>query len=88
LYDTVVANDITQSMTINNPVGAAYDTAPLLLRIRGDGTPRALTWGSMYYQGGGSPLPTTTTGFKTMHLGFRFNSRYNMWFLLASAQEP
>lgn len=79
---------IGSAVTIANPIGTATNFRKLLIRIKDDGTARAITWGSNY-SAGGVALPSTTVLSKILVLGFLYNTAngLNKWCLVASAQE-
>lgn len=71
-----------------NPTGTPANGQKLLIRIKDNGTARALTWGTAYVAGGVA-LPTTTVLSKILTLGFIYNTDNSLgkWQLVASAQE-
>ena len=54
----------------------------MIIRIKDNGTARALTYGT-YYRALGNALPSTTVISKTMYLGFIWNSTDTKWDLIA-----
>lgn len=56
-------------LTIANPTGTWDDQQGYIIRIKDDGTARALTFGSDY-RAVGITLPTTTVANKVMYIGF------------------
>lgn len=58
----------------------------LLIRIKDNGTERALTWNSIY-RAIGVELPTTTTAGKTLYIGCKYNSADSKWDVLAVGEE-
>jgi len=50
--------------------GTASDFDRLTIRIKDNGTLRAITWGTTNWESAGVPLPTTTTAGKLMTIGF------------------
>lgn len=86
--DAVDITAIAQAFTIANPSGTPTNFQTLLIRIKDDGTARAITWGSGYVAGGVS-LPSTTILSKILNLGFIYNTAnsLNKWQLVASSQE-
>ena len=58
----------------------------LIIRIKDNGTARALTYGSEY-RALGVALPTTTVINKTLYMGLIYNSTDTKWDLVAVAQE-
>lgn len=71
---------------LQNPSGAAEDGDTLVVRIKDNGTARALTYGTQY-RAMGTALPSTTILSKTLYLAFIFNSTDTKWDLVAAAQE-
>jgi hypothetical protein len=71
-----------------NPTGTPSNGQTLTIRIKDNGTARALTWGTAYTPGGVA-LPTTTVLSKILTLGFIYNTdnALNKWQLISSAQE-
>lgn len=60
-------------LTIANPTGTWADQQGYVIRLKDDGTARALTFGSNY-QAVGITLPTTTVATKIMYIGFIYNA--------------
>jgi hypothetical protein len=70
--------------TISNPSGTATDGQPLMIRVKDNGTARALSWsGTQWRASSDLALPTTTTLSKTLYLLFVFNSADTKWDLVA-----
>lgn len=71
-----------------NPTGTPLNGQALQIRIKDNGTARALTWDTAYVAGGVA-LPATTVLSKILTLGFLYNTdnALNKWQLIASAQE-
>lgn len=86
--DCVDITAIAQAFTIANPTGTPTNFQKLIIRIKDNGTARAITFGSGYVAGGVS-LPTTTVLSKILTLGFLYNTAnsLNKWQLVASASE-
>jgi hypothetical protein len=86
--DVVDITAIAQAFTIANPSGTPTNFQDLRIRIKDNGTARAITWGSDYVAGG-SALPSTTVLSKILTLGFTYNTAnsLNKWQCVASAQE-
>lgn len=68
--------------TIAAPSGTPADGQKLLLRIKDDGTARALTWNAIY-RVIGTILPTTTVSTKTTYVGCVYNSADVVWDVVA-----
>lgn len=77
---------VASAFAFANPTGTAYNFQKLLIRIKDDGTPRAITWGTSY-AAGGYALPNTTITSKILVLGFLYNSNTSLWYLIAGSQE-
>lgn len=86
--DCVDITAIAQAFTIANPSGSPTNFQPLIIRIKDNGTARAITMGASYVAGGVA-LPTTTVLSKILNLGFQYNTAnsLNKWQLIASSQE-
>ena len=65
------------SMTTNLS-GTPTNMQKLIIRIKDDGTARAITWGASY-QSGSATLPTTTTLSKTLLVGLIYDSVDSKW---------
>lgn len=65
--------------TINVPSFAASDGMSLLLRIKDNGTGRALTFASGYSNVSGLDTPTTTVASKELTVGAIYNSNTAKW---------
>jgi hypothetical protein len=88
----VFGNDLVKvtaqaaALTLANPTGAAVPGAGLAIRIKDNGTARALSFGPQY-RAIGVTLPTTTVAGKTLYLGLIYNSDDMKWDVVAVAQE-
>jgi len=58
----------------------------MIIRIKDNGTARAISFGT-YYRAMGNALPTTTVISKTMYLGFIWNAADNKFDLIALVNE-
>lgn len=74
------------ALLFNAPGGTLTEGRSLVIRIKDDGTARALTWNAVF-RAMGTPLPSTTVATKTLYLTFRYNTTDTKWDLLHSAQE-
>lgn len=81
---TALAVAIT-SMTTNLS-GTPNDFQKLVVRIKDNGTPRAITWGTSFVAEG-TALPTTTVASKVLSVGFIYDAVKAAWGCVASAQE-
>ena len=68
--------------TFGAPTGTPTQGQTLLIRIKDNGTARALSWNAIY-RAGDIALPTTTILSKTMYVGFIYNSTDTKWDLIA-----
>lgn len=74
------------ALLFNAPGGTLVQGRTLIIRIKDNGTARALTWDAVF-RAMGTALPSTTVLSKTLYLGFKYNSTDSKFDLLASAQE-
>lgn len=81
---TALATDIT-SMT-DNLTGTPNDFDKLIIRIKDNGTARAITWGASF-EAKGTALPTTTIISKVLTVGLIYDSVTAKWGCVASAKE-
>jgi hypothetical protein len=77
---------LAASATFGAPTGTPTNHQPLMIRIRDDGTARALAWNAIY-RAVGVTLPTTTVINKTLYVGCIYNSADTKWDVLAVGQE-
>lgn len=68
------------------PSGTPVDGQALILRIKDNGTARALTWNAIY-RAFGQAKPTTTTLGKTMYVSLRYNNADSKWDVLSWVNE-
>jgi len=74
--------DITALATnasFSAPSGTAVNHNTLLVRIKDNGTTRALSWAASYRAGSDFALPTTTVADKTMYIMFVYNGADSKW---------
>jgi hypothetical protein len=69
-----------------NPTGSPVQGQTLTIRIKDNGTARALTYDTQY-RPVGVALPTTTVISKTMYQGYRYNATDTKWDLVAVSLE-
>lgn len=79
---------LAEAATFGAPTGTPVNGQKLIIRIKDNGTARALAWNASYVAGG-TTLPTTTVLSKILHVGFMYNTdnSLNKWMCLASQQE-
>jgi hypothetical protein len=85
-YDMAVITAQAAALTIANPTGTPANGNGFVIRIKDNGTARALTFGNKY-RAFGAALPSTTTVSKTMYLGFTYNSADDKYDLFPSQLE-
>lgn len=79
--DTVNQYNVTAlavPATIAAPSGTPVDGQKLIIRLKDNGTARALTWNAIY-RVIGTTLPTTTVASKTTYVGCIYNSADAVW---------
>jgi hypothetical protein len=86
-YDVVAMTAQAQALAIAAPTGTPLDGQELTVRIRDNGTSRALSWDGAY-SGYTSDLPASTVVNMTMLYRFMFNSSTNKWDLLTGNPVP
>lgn len=69
-------------LTIAAPTGTPVDGQRLTIRIRDDGTTRALTWNAAYVEFATGQLPTDTVVGKTIYAIFWYNAAATAWELV------
>lgn len=74
------------ALNLANPTGTAVPGWGLVIRIKDNGTARAITYGTQY-RAIGVTLPTTTVISKTLYLGLIYNADDTKWDVVAVAQE-
>lgn len=81
---TALAADITSFTT--NLSGTPTAEQKLIIRIKDDGTARAITWGASFASRGAT-LPTTTVLGKVLRVGLIWNEVASTWDCVATSQE-
>lgn len=71
------------ALKLNNPSGTPVNGQKLIVRIKDNGTARALTYDTQFRASSDLALPTTTVLSKTLYMGFIYNSADTKWDLLA-----
>lgn len=85
-YDIYTVTGLGEAITINEPTGTPTQGQPLLIRIKDNGTARAITWNAAFKVIGVS-LPTTTVINKLNYIFCVYNSTSLQWDVLGSNQE-
>jgi hypothetical protein len=86
LDDMVKITAQAAGLTLANPSGTAVDGWGIVIRIKDNGTARAISYGTQY-RAVGVTLPTTTVISKTLYLGMIFCQADTKWDVVAVAQE-
>lgn len=86
--DVFALTALATAPTFGAPVGVVGATAPndgqgLIIRIKDNGTPRALAYNTIYRASTDLALPSTTVANKTLYLGFTYNAADSKWDLIA-----
>ena len=81
---TALATAITSFTT--NLLGTPTNFQKLIIRIKDNGTARAIAWGASF-EAKGVALPTTTVISKVLTVGFIYDTVTAKWGCVASAQE-
>lgn len=81
--DYGIMTGLSQATTIAAPSGSPTQGDRLIIRIKDNGTARALTWNAIFRASSDLALPTTTIISKTMYCGFIYNSTDSKWDFVA-----
>ena len=81
LNDIVTITAQATALLLANPTGTPIANTPLFIRIKDNGTARAITFDTQY-RSIGVTLPTTTVANKTMYLGMMYNDTDTKWDVL------
>jgi hypothetical protein len=82
--DTFTITAQAAGLSVANPTGTVVNGQKMIIRIKDNGTARAITWsGTQYRASTDLALPTTTIINKTMYLGFIWNSTDSKWDMIA-----
>lgn len=86
-YDAYEVYGLTQAITIkNHATSTPVNNKSLFIKIKDDGTPRAITFESNYRAI--QTLPTTTTASKWLYIGFIWNQTDSKFDCIATSVEP
>jgi len=83
---TITAQAAALVLANPSPVTTVTQGSKLIIRIKDNGTGRAITYGTQY-RALGNALPTTTVANKTMYLGLMWNATDTKWDLVACVTE-
>lgn len=84
--DMVKVTAQAAALALANPTGTAVPGWGMAIRIKDNGTARAISYGGQY-RAVGVTLPTTTVVSKTLYLGLIYNADDTKWDVIAVAQE-
>lgn len=84
--DVYILTALAAAAAFAVPAGSPTQAQRITIRIKDNGTARALTWNAIY-RGIGVTLPTTTVISKTLYVGMAFNSTDTKWDVLAIGLE-
>lgn len=85
-FDQANLTALAAALTIAAPTGSPADGQRLLIRIKDNGTARALTW-NVIFRAVGITLPTTTVISKVLYVLAVYNSAETKWDCLAVGLE-
>ncbi|MGJ7512336.1 DUF2793 domain-containing protein [Variovorax sp. GT1P44] len=85
--DAVKITAQAAGLTLANPTGTAIDMLGMVIRIKDNGTARAISYGTQY-RALGITLPTTTVISKTTYIAMVYNSDDTKWDCVATGTEP
>ena len=88
-FDQYAVTALATGATIAAPSGAPVDGQRLMLRLKDDGSARALSWTTTVsgYRPYGTTLPTTTVAGKVMYVGCIYNAQDAYWDVVAVSQQ-
>ena len=85
-YDAVTITAQAVAITDMNFTGTPTNFQKIIVRIKDNGTARAITWGADF-EDAGQALPTTTVLSKLLTVGFIYNTVTSKWGCAAVANE-
>ena len=83
-FATITAQ--AEGLTIAAPTGSPVEGQKLIIRLKDDGSARAITFNAIF-RALGVTLPTTTVASKTTYLGLVYNSTDTKWDIVATKTE-
>lgn len=84
--DLVKVTAQAAALSLANPTGTPIDGLGMVIRIKDNGTARAITYGSQY-RAVGVTLPTTTVANKVTYLGLIYNADETTWDVVAAGTQ-
>lgn len=85
-HEVYTVTALAAGATFGAPTGTPVNGQKLIIRIKDNGTARALAYNAIY-RAMGAALPTSTVIGKTLYLGLIYNSADSKWDNVATAQE-
>lgn len=82
-YDLYELTALAAAPTFAAPTGTPANGQGLMIRMKDNGTPRALAWNAAYRASADLALPSTTVASKWLYVGFIYNSADSKWDLIA-----
>lgn len=86
LDDLVIVTAQAAALDLANPTGTAKHGHGIVIRLKDNGTGRAITYGSQY-RAIGITLPTTTVANKTTYIGMIYNATDTKWDCVSTGTE-
>ena len=83
ITDLYIITAQAEAVLFSNPTGTLVQGQKLIIRIKDNGTARAITYGANFRASTDLALPTTTTVSKTLYMGFMYNSTDTKWDIIA-----
>lgn len=83
-FDQYNITALAAAITSVTVTGTPTDGQKLMVRIKDNGTARAIAWGSSFLASGAAALPTTTVISKTHLVGFIYDSTAAKWICVAA----
>lgn len=74
-------------MSLANPSGTPSDGQPILIRVKDNGSARAITWSGSQWRAMGVTLPTTTVASKWLIVLAVWNGGDSKWDVAHVGQE-
>jgi len=84
--DLVKITAQAEALALANPTGTAIPGLGMVIRIKDDGSPRAISYGSQYREID-IVLPTSTVAGKTTYIAMIYNSDETKWDCISTATE-
>ena len=81
--DVYTITALAAAITSVTVTGTPADGQKLMIRIKDNGTARAIAWGASFASSGAATLLTTTVASKTHHVGFIYDGVQAKWVCLA-----